>query len=1706
MLRKLGIATFSVGVLALALTAHSAHAQAVDAGWQGRALTTQSIDENRRVMLGGNTHPRANAANDRGSVADDFLMEHMLLQLKRPAEQERALEQLIDELHNPQSPDFHKWLTAQEFGERFGLAQQDLDTIKGWLESHGLKVNVTYPSRTVIDFSGTAGQVREAFRTEIHHLNVAGEEHIANIRNPSIPAALAPAVSGVVSLHDFRPHPMHKIHNARPDFSFPDGLGGTTYALVPADLATIYNLNPLFNAGYTGQGQTIVVIEDTDVFSISDWSTFRSTFGLSGYTSGSFTTVHPAPPSGTNNCNSPGAFAPNDAEAILDAEWASASAPGAAILMASCADTGTTFGGLIALQNLINASSQPPPIVSISYGQCETENGASANAAYSSVYQQAVAEGVSVFVAAGDSGAAGCDNNVAEATHGIGVSAFASTPYNVAVGGTDFSDTFSGTNSVYWNSTNTPAYGSAISYIPEIPWNDSCGSVLISIALTGSPITYGPDGLCNGIFGSFLMTTVAGGGGPSGCATGAPSVSGSGVVSGTCQGWPKPSWQSVLGNPSDGVRDTPDVSLFAADGFWSHSYIFCWSDTVHGGAVCAGDPSGWTPAGGTSFASPIMAGIQALVNQKTGARQGNPNPVYYQLAATEYGSSGSTACDSSNGNTVSAACVFYDVTLGDMDVDCIGSNNCFMPSVGVLSTSDNSYSPAYGTTIGWDFATGIGTINAANLVNNWPMSSAGPTLATINPVSGQQGQAINPVTLTGTNLSGATINALSGITVSNVTATAAQVTATFTIASNAPTGPQNVTVATAGGTSNALVFTVNAAPPPAPTLASVSPNSGVQGTNVNVTLTGTNFVAPTTINFGGAGVTVTGTTVMNSTTITATFNLAANAALGAQNVSVTANGGTSGNATFTVISSVPTLSSVSPSSGQAGTAVNVTLTGTNFISGQTTVKSSRPAVKVSNVNVVSSTQITATLTILADALPTTLLSVTTPNGTSGTVTFNVTPPVPVLTSISPTSGVQGTSVNVTLMGTNFTTPLTVNYGGTGVTVTGTTVKWTSITATFTISSSAATGPQSVTVTTPGGTSGAVTFTVNPSLGGAPTLASVSPNSGVQGNNVGVTLTGTNFVAPATVNFGGAGVTVAGTTVTNSTTVTATFNIAANAALGAQNVSVTTAGGTSGNVTFTVNPPAPTLTSLSQTTGVQGTSVGVTLTGTNFVAPATVNFGGAGVTVTGTTVMNSTTITATFNIAANAALGAQIVSVTTAGGTSGNVAFTVNPPAPTLTSLSQTTGVQGTSVGVTLTGTNFVAPATVNFGGAGVTVAGTAVTNSTTVTATFNIAANAALGAQNVSVTTSGGTSGNVAFTVNPPAPTLSTIAPASGQQGQTINPVTLTGTNLSGATINALSGITVSNVIATATQVTATFTIASNATTGLQNVTVTTAGGTSNALVFTVNMAPSPAPTLASVSPGNGVQGTNVSVTLTGTNFVSPATINFGGAGVTVTGTTVVNSTTMTATFNIAANAVLGAQNVSVTTAGGTSGNVTFMVNPPAPTLTSISPSQLILGNAATFTLTGTNFVPGNTAINNSFPGLTVSNVSVTSSTSMTATFAVAANAQIGSAFFSVTTAGGTSGTRGIDIIGVPILNSISPASGARGSSFTVTLSGSQLSLGQIHFSGTGITATNRKINTPLYTMLTYTFTIASNAPTGPQSVTVTNPAGTSAAVTFTVN
>jgi subtilase family serine protease len=489
----------------------------------------------------------------------------------------------------------------------------------------------------------------------------------------------------------------------------------------------------------SGKGQTIVVVEDSDIFSATDWNQFRHAFGLdTRFPSGSLKQIHPQHtphPAQGPTCDDPGING-DDGEAAVDMEWATAAAPGAAIVVASCANTDANFGGFIAIQNLITSAAAPPGIISISYGGSESQQGAAFNAYTNQLFRLAVLQGVSIYVSSGDAGADTTEQFQPAALSGINVSSFATTAHAVAVGGTDFSDTLFNQNATYWNATNGPFFNSAKSYIPEMPWNDSCANVPIANFL-GFATTYGTDGLCNNLGGGldFLLVVAAGSGGPSGCFTGAPDIFG--VVGGTCKGNPKPLYQFLAaGNPHDGVRDVPDISMFAANGLWGHYFVICYTNPDFGGTPCTpGHPEDWAGAGGTSFGAPIMAGVQAMINESVGTHfDGNPNFSYYALNALQHVFLPGSACDSSLGTSADPHCIYHDVTFGDIDVNClpltdtdgtvIGTFNCYIPSGtnGVLSRSNNKYDPAFPAKPGYDFATGMGSVDVFNLVRSWPGS------------------------------------------------------------------------------------------------------------------------------------------------------------------------------------------------------------------------------------------------------------------------------------------------------------------------------------------------------------------------------------------------------------------------------------------------------------------------------------------------------------------------------------------------------------------------------------------------------------------------------------------------------------------------------------------------------------------------------------------------------------------------------------------------------------------------------------------------------------------------------------------------------------------------------------------------------------------------------------------------------------------------
>lgn len=695
-----------------------------------RVLVTHAVDDVERTTLGGNTHPLVRRALDQGAAPSSLPMLHMILVLKRSAEQESALGALLDAQQTKGSPSYHQWLIPDEFGKEFGPADSDISAVEAWLESHGFKVESVSRGRTAIEFSGTAGQVQEAFQTSIHSYLLNGEQHWGNTADPSIPSALAPVVKGVLSLHNFPRRAQLTLRHAPPMalpgaqassplFTYTSGKS-ILYGLGPTDFATIYNVLPLWNAGIDGTGQTIAIVGETDIH-LTDIANFRSQFGL------------PAnPPHIIVNGTDPGISDGDEPEAVLDVSWSGAVAKNATIDLVASATTSTALG--VDLSALYIVDNDLAPVMSESYGECEAQLGNAGNAFYNALWQQAAAEGITVVIAAGDGGSAGCDdfNTTAEASDGLAVSGTAATPYNVSVGGTDFDQTAM-TASNYWSSTNSATTGaSALGYIPETTWNQSCAA----------------QGAGNCAVSGSGLNIVAGSGGPSRC----NYVSGDGVC---LAGNLKPSWQTGPGVPQDGVRDQPDVSMFASAGFNGSFYIMCEADLGFFGInstlnlPCNLATDSFTGVGGTSAAAPVFAAIMAMVDEKTGTRQGNANYVLYNLAAQS-----GASCNSSTAPANGSSCVFYDITKGNDSVPCVGGPpNCGLAtanSYGILVDPNNPTVPAWTTTAGYDLATGLGSVNAANLVKAWSsasFSATSTTLATLSPQNLVHGQTAN-VTIT----------------------------------------------------------------------------------------------------------------------------------------------------------------------------------------------------------------------------------------------------------------------------------------------------------------------------------------------------------------------------------------------------------------------------------------------------------------------------------------------------------------------------------------------------------------------------------------------------------------------------------------------------------------------------------------------------------------------------------------------------------------------------------------------------------------------------------------------------------------------------------------------------------------------------------------------------------------------------------------------
>ena len=798
--------------LALLLAAFSAptvlRAQTVEP----TSRITAELSDASKARLAGSLHPLAQPGYSTGRVSGGTQMNGITMVFQRSAAQQAELEALIASQQNPASPLFHQWLNPDQFAARFGMSTADLAKVQSWLEQHGFRVDSVARSRTYLTFSGTAAQVEQAFSTEMHTyavpFNGTLEHHIAPATELSLPAGLAPVVSAVRNLDDFHPHPMKKAVPA--EIATPAFTSATSgnHFVSPGDIDVIYDINALHNAGYTGTGQTIAIMGQSNV-NVADVTNFQTAAGLTAKAP----TLLLVPNSGTAYYSSG-----DEGESDLDLEWSSAIAPGASILFVYTGNN-TTYSVFDSLQYTVD--NKLAQIISFSYGTCESNITPADVTAIEAVNQQAESQGQSFLVASGDQGSTACATTTA-GSKALAVSYPASSPLATAVGGTEFNE---GSGSYWQSASGTDVITSAISYIPEMVWNDDSSS---GLAASGGGV-------------STLFTT-------------------------------KPSWQSgVPGIPSDGVRDVPDISLDASNGH--EPYLYCTSDTGSWstgqvGSCTSGfrDANGTlTVAGGTSFATPIFAGITALINEKTGysTGQGLLNPTLYTLA--------------SNATTYAAA--FHDIT--------VGNNKCNAGSTYCTGTI------GYSAGTGYDLTTGLGSVDVNVLADAWTTSSStliGTTTSLTASNSTPQANTTVTFTLTVASTTGGTIPtgsvnlSLDGTALSAVTLTANGTYAYQT--SFASAGSHTLIAAYQGDTTHAastgtITVTVQGTSSgtgtfaiTAPTLTvtdgtvgsstiTVTPASGYKGT-VNFTLSTTSssltYVCPVI-----SSVTITGTAAVSTT-------------------------------------------------------------------------------------------------------------------------------------------------------------------------------------------------------------------------------------------------------------------------------------------------------------------------------------------------------------------------------------------------------------------------------------------------------------------------------------------------------------------------------------------------------------------------------------------------------------------------------------------------------------------------------------------------------------------------------------------------------------------------------------------------------------------------------------------------------------------------
>lgn len=1200
-LRSIPLCALASAVLCIAATAQPA-APAV------RILAP--IDANQLVTLRGNVNPHANAANDRGAVSASFPLPDLTLVLSRSAAQQAAFDAFVASQYDPGSANFHQWLTPQQIGAQFGPAQADIATITNWLAGQGFTVKSVSPDGMTIKFAGTAGTVQTAFHTSIHMLSVHGVAHYANMTDPQIPAALAPVVVGVKALHNFLPKPLHKMGslvqfnreagkwqriaasastagqlplkaglsvsatqafagksalptpslNPHPLFGINGSYEGSNYLeedVTPNDFATIYNVTPAWNNGITGTGETIA-IAGTSKIDLTDVSTYRAAFDLpAGLTPNEIDTgMGPAATICTSTSASAICGIGDLEENSLDVELSGAVATAAQIdLVVTGQNSSGTIDTVYDSASYV-VSHETAKILSVSYGECELGQGTAENVAYYDLWQSAAAEGISVFVASGDSGAPSCDDDLDEqygnpylAQYGLSVSGMASTPFNTAVGGTDFSwcqpyVTASGQNleysgcatsstsqgsSAYWNTSNASNGASAANYVPEIPWNDTCENP-INARYLETFLDYGfgvtglstPEQTCNYIYNNWYdldeyyyeeteggefgvetyVDTVGGSGGVSSCVvnstnpdspTGALGLCSTGSTStgattnpdsGSAQasiplvndGWPAPSWQSSSGVPGTSSltnRAIPDVSFFAGNGALDSATLICLSAA----GACTYSSSTENTAqevGGTSVASPEMAGVMALIDQKAGAPQGLANPELYKLASQQTYSEcsaesvkNSSSCyfqDIDNGPTASSGPSYTTAQTIAMPCDLTGtpeggddneefdglaSPNCYAmtsgDTIGTLGTS--STTAAYNSTTGFDMATGLGSLNVANVVDNW-VSDAGTKPATLGVTLNPTGSLSASTALTLT----VTVSGSSGTPTGSIAVAGGGYSGSGTLANgqaqigisagSLAVGNDTLTVTYSGdgtyaSTSTTESVTVTAAAPLVTVSAPASDNVA-NAVQVVVTVTGLAGVPTGTVNLSGGGYSSAAVTLSSGGT--ATFTIPANTLAGG-NDTLTADysgnstyaGGT-GTAVIDIVTTTALASTVkvNPASTSIDSAqaltVNVAVSGAGatptgtlvltagtYTSTTTALTGGGASFSVPGGSLTASGPITAVYS--GDAVYA--------SGT-GSATETVTPSTYALSASTPTAVSPGATATSTVTGTNSTT----DYSGT----------------------------------------------------------------------------------------------------------------------------------------------------------------------------------------------------------------------------------------------------------------------------------------------------------------------------------------------------------------------------------------------------------------------------------------------------------------------------------------------------------------------------------------------------------------------------------------------------------------------------------------------------------------------------------------------------